>query len=261
MQEGLPARVLVSVATYNEAGNVRELVAQIRAALPAAHLLVVDDNSPDGTGRIVDELGAADPHVHCLHRAGKLGLGTAIITAMRYAIANDYDAMINMDADFSHPPRYLPAMLEGMRRTDIVIGSRYVPGGGSEQWPLSRQFMSRGVNLLVRGLLRIPVHDASGGFRAYRVSKLRRVNFARMKSKGYSFQQEMLYRCLLAGATVGETPIIFANRKHGQSKVSLKETTRSLYTIVRLGVRAMLGVERRAARRDRAATDGPSPAD
>ncbi len=258
MQEGLPARVLVSVATYNEAGNVRELIAQIRAHAPHADILVVDDNSPDGTGRIVDELGAADPRVHCLHRAGKLGLGTAIIAAMRYAVAHDFDAMINMDADFSHPPRYLPAMLAGMRRRDIVIGSRYVPGGGSEHWPLSRQLMSRGVNLLVRVLLRIPIKDASGGFRAYRVSKLRLVNFARMKSKGYSFQQEMLYRCLLAGATVGETPIIFENRKHGKSKVSLKETTRSLWTIVRLGVRAMFGVERRDAKQDRAAMEATS---
>ena len=142
MQAGLPARILISVATYNEAGNIRELISQIHQNVPNAEILVVDDNSPDGTGAIVAEIASADSRVHGLNRKGKLGLGTAIIAAMNYAIENDYDAMLNMDADFSHPPRYLPAMIEGMRRKDIMIGSRYIPGGGSENWPLSRKAMS-----------------------------------------------------------------------------------------------------------------------
>ncbi|WP_020475044.1 polyprenol monophosphomannose synthase [Zavarzinella formosa] len=253
MQAGLPARVLISMATYNEAGNVRELIARIHEQVPYADILVVDDNSPDGTGKIVDELSEADPRVRCLHRSGKLGLGTAIIVAMKQAIAQNYDMMVNIDADFSHPPRYLPAMLEGMSRKDIMIGSRYIRGGGSENWPLSRQCMSLGVNLLVRSLFRLGIRDASGGYRCYRVSKLRRVNFARMISSGYSFQQEMLYRCKLAGATIGETPILFENRKHGTSKVNVGESVRSLSTIVYLGIRAMLGIERKIARRDQAA--------
>jgi dolichol-phosphate mannosyltransferase len=255
MQAGLPSRVLVSVATFNEAGNIRELIARIHEHAPQADVLVVDDNSPDGTGGMVDDIGKTDPRVRCLHRAGKLGLGTAIIAAMRHAIDRDYEVMVNMDADFSHPPRYLPAMLEGMSRRDIMIGSRYVPGGGTENWPLSRKCMSLGVNLIVRGLFRMNARDASGGYRCYRIAKLRRVNFARMISRGYSFQQEMLFRCTLAGATIGETPIIFENRKHGDSKVNLRESARSLSTIIYLGIRAMFGIERRIARRDQAAMD------
>ena len=255
MQAGLPSRILISVATYNEAGNIRELISQIHQHVPSADILVVDDNSPDGTGKIVAELAAADPRVHGLNRKGKLGLGTAIIAAMSYAIEHDYEAMVNMDADFSHPTRFLPAMIDGMRKKDIMIGSRYIPGGGSENWPLSRLAMSVSVNYLVRFFFRVGIKDASGGFRCYRVSKLRRVNFSRMRSKGYSFQQEMLYRCMLAGATVGETPILFENRKHGKSKVDLRETVRSLSTIVYLGIRAMFGIERRIARLDQEALD------
>lgn len=257
MQAGLPNRILVSVATYNEAANIRELIGLIHHYAPTADVLVVDDGSPDGTGQIVDEIGKTDPRVRCLHRAGKLGLGTAIIAAMNDAIIHDYDVMVNMDADFSHPPRFLPAMLAGMSKRDIMIGSRYIPGGGAENWPLSRQFMSRSINYLVRFFFRMNARDASGGYRCYRISKLRLVNFSRMISRGYSFQQEMLYRCTLAGAKVGETPILFENRKHGISKVNFRESVRSLSTIVYLGVRAMLGIERNLAKIDLAAIKPP----
>jgi len=249
MQEGTPARLLVSVATYNERDNIARLIAEIQQFAPQANVLVVDDNSPDGTGRVVDELAAKDPRVKALHRPGKLGLGTAIIAAMRYAQEQGYDLLLNMDADFSHPPRNIPALLAGMDRRDVMIGSRYVPGGGTVNWPWTREAISRTVNGLVRFLFRTGVRDASGAYRCYRVAKLRDVRFDRMVSRGYSFQQEVLYRCKLAGCRLGETPIVFENRRAGKSKVNLKEAARSMATLLYLGVRAILGVERRASRR------------
>jgi len=239
-----PPRILVSLATYNERDNLAPLVREVLEQLPAAHVLVVDDNSPDGTGRLADELAAADPRVRVLHRAGKLGLGTAILTAMRYAMDHDYDYLVNMDADFSHHPRYLPALVAGMDRHDVMIGSRYVPGGGTVAWPWSRRLMSWGVNLLVRFLLRIPAHDCSGAYRCYRVSKLRQAHLERMMSRGYSFQQEALYRCRKARSRIGETPIVFEDRRAGASKVSPREVTRSLSVLLFLGLRAFFGFDR-----------------
>src|SRR5262245_13434899 len=152
-------RLLISTATYNERGNLAELVAAIQAELPNADVLVTDDNSPDGTGELANQISENDRRVHVVHRAGKLGLGTAILSAMRYAIDNEYDLFLNLDADFSHPPRYLRWLVAGMRDHDVMIGSRYVPGGGSVNWPLSRRLISRSVNLFVRFALRLPVRD------------------------------------------------------------------------------------------------------
>jgi dolichol-phosphate mannosyltransferase len=248
MQAGTRERLLVSVATYNERDNIVRLIEEIHRHAPRADVLVVDDNSPDGTGRVVDELAAKDPRVKALHRPGKLGLGTAIVAAMRYAMVNDYDLLLNMDADFSHPPRYIPDLLAGMGKKDVMVGSRYVTGGGTENWPVVRETISRGVNGLVRFFFRMGVRDASGAYRCYRVSKLREVRFDQMVSRGYSFQQEMLYRCKLAGCRLGESPIIFENRRAGKSKVNMKEAARSIATIMYLGVRALLGYEKRASR-------------
>ena len=236
-------RILVSLATYNERDNLTPLIIEIQHMLPAADVLVIDDNSPDGTGRIADELAAVDPRIHVLHRAGKLGLGTALIAAMRYAMERNYDYLINMDCDFSHHPRYLPAILAGMDRRDVMIGSRYVKGGGTRHWPLSRQIISQSVNLLVRFLLRMPVRDASGAYRCYRVSKLRQTALHRIVSHGYSFQQEVLYRCRRAGCKLGETPIIFEDRRAGSSKVNMREAVRSLGVIVYIGVHAFFGLD------------------
>ena len=155
-------RLLVNVATYNERENLARLIEEILQFVPQAHVLIVDDNSPDGTGKVVDEIAAKDPRVRALHRAGKLGLGTAILAAVNYAIDHDYDLMVNMDADFSHPPRYIPALLAGMSQRDVMIGSRYIDGGGAVNWPVSRQMMSKGVNSVVRLLFRMQVRDASG---------------------------------------------------------------------------------------------------
>ena len=235
-------RILVCTATYNERENLQSLIQEIHKIVPAVDVLVIDDNSPDGTGRIADELAAADPRIHVIHRAGKLGLGTAIVAGMRYAMDKNYDVLVNMDADFSHHPRYLPAVLDGMKRYDVMIGSRYIPGGGTINWPLSRKLMSGGVNLIVRVLMRLPAHDTSGGYRGYKVAKLRGVDLDHLISRGYSFQQEILYRCRKAGCKIGETPIIFEDRRLGATKANLKEIVRSLSTILYIGLRAFFGV-------------------
>jgi len=239
-----PSRLLVTLATYNERDNLAGLIDAIHQYAPPADVLVIDDNSPDGTGQLGDELAARDPRVRVLHRPGKLGLGTATLAAMRYAIDKDYDFLLNLDADFSHPPRYIPDLLRGMDRRDVMIGSRYVAGGGTENWPLSRKIMSRGVNAMVRFLFRMPVQDASGSFRCFRIAKLRTVPLERVRSRGYSFQQEVLYRCHRAGCKLGETPIIFENRRAGASKVNGREALRSISMILWLGTRSWWGMDR-----------------
>ncbi|MBM3982875.1 MAG: polyprenol monophosphomannose synthase [Planctomycetes bacterium] len=236
-------RLLVSLATYNEAGNIAALIADIQKVVPHADVLVIDDNSPDGTGRIVADLAEKDPRVHLLARPGKLGLGTATLAAMKFAMAQNYDYLLNMDADFSHPPRYLPGILAGMSTYDVMIGSRYVRGGGTENWPLPRRVISQTVNMMVRFLLRMPVKDASGAFRCYRVGLLREANLGRVRSRGYSFQQEVLFRCHKAGAKLGEFPILFENRRAGSSKVNRKEAVRSMSMLLYLGLRNVFGLE------------------
>lgn len=240
-------RILVSLATYNERDNLTRLIEEVHQHVPRADVLVVDDNSPDGTGRVADGLAARDPRVRVLHRPGKLGLGTATLAAMRYAADNGYDYLVNLDADFSHPPRYLPGILAGMADHDVMIGSRYVRGGGTEGWPAARRVISKTVNGLVRFLFRMPVRDASGAYRCYRVSKLKDARPEEARSRGYSFQQEVLFRCHQAGCRLGEYPIVFENRRAGASKVNTKEALRSIGMILYVGLRNFFGLERRAA--------------
>lgn len=242
-------RLLVSMATYNELGNLEPLIREVHQYAPDAHILVVDDNSPDGTGRRADELAAADPRIHVLHRPGKLGLGTAILAAMRYAIDHDYDYLLNVDADFSHPPRFIPGLLAGMDRHDVMVGSRYVKGGGTENWPVSRLVISRAVNMLVRFLFRMPVKDASGAFRCYRVSKLKEADLGRTQSRGYSFQQEVLFRVHRTGAKLGELPFVFENRREGKSKVNPAEAVRSIGMILWIGTHYFFGLEKYGRRK------------
>jgi len=237
-------RLLVSMATYNERDNLSPLIEAVHAVAEHADILVVDDGSPDGTGQIVEELAARDRRVNLLQRGRKLGLGTATLAAMRFAMDRNYDFLLNLDADFSHPPRYIPAILAGMFDHDLMIGSRYVPGGGTENWPFSRRMISKSVNFYVRTLLRMPVRDASGAFRCYRVAKLREAQLERVRSRGYSFQQEVLFRCHRAGCRIGEHPIIFENRKAGTSKVNLRESVNSILMLTRLGLRAAVGLEK-----------------
>ncbi len=238
-------KTLVTVATYNEMENLPRLVEEIFGCLPQADVLVIDDNSPDGTGRWCDRQGEEDPRLHCLHRAGKLGLGTATIAGMKYGIEHGYRYVLNMDADFSHRPRYLPALLAGMDPpdgppVDVMIGSRYTPGGGVEGWPLRRRLMSRGVNLYARWLLGLRPQDCSGAYRCYRVETLKKLDFASIRSRGYSFQEEILWRLKRLGARFGETPIIFADRQRGVSKIDSGEALAALRIIFALGVQNLL---------------------
>ncbi len=182
--EGLP-RLLVSLATYNEAENIVQLNDEIRGFAPHSSILVIDDNSPDGTGRVADELKARLPRIEVIHRAGKLGLGTAMITAIGFAVANRYDYLLNLDADGSHPPRFIPALLAGMEENDVMIGSRYVSGGGVEgEFNFKRKFMSTGINMYARMLLGLKSRDNSGSFRCYRVSMLALIYFFIIRSRG-----------------------------------------------------------------------------
>ena len=230
-------RTLVTLCTYNERENLPELIAAIHQVNPTLEVLVIDDNSPDGTGEIADQTAATDPRVHVLHRPGKLGLGTATMAGMRYAIEHGYDYVLNMDADFSHHPRHIPALLAGMADHDVMIGSRYVQGGGVPGWPLKRRLVSRAINIYARLLLGVPARDTSGSFRCYRVASLRRIDFAQVISRGYSFQEEILFWCHRAGCRIGETPIIFEDRRRGQSKINWTEALAALGILLRLGIR------------------------
>ena len=228
--------LLVTLCTYNERENIRQIVPEIHGVAPDAHVLIVDDNSPDGTGELADQLAAADDRIRVLHRPGKLGLGTAILAGMQYAIDHRYEFLINMDADFSHHPRYIPPLREGMQRVDVSIGSRYVPGGGIEGWGVLRHLMSRGVNWYARLLLSLKTKDNSGSFRCYRVATLAQIDFDRIRSRGYSFQEEILYRCRRAGCRFEETPIVFQDRRFGASKISARESFSALWVLFRLAL-------------------------
>jgi dolichol-phosphate mannosyltransferase len=233
---------LVTLATYNEIENLPLLVEEIFRHAPNVDLLVVDDNSPDGTGRWCDERAAHEPRLRCLHRAGKLGLGTAILAGMRYAIEHGYEQVLNMDADFSHHPRHLPALLAGMNdpdgqpAVDVMIGSRYVTGGGVVNWPLRRKLMSRAVNFYARTLLGLSPRDCSGSYRCYRTSLLARLDFDAVRSRGYSFQEEILWHLKRLGARFGETPITFEDRRLGKSKIDSKEAWQAMRIILSLAL-------------------------
>lgn len=235
-------RTLVSVATYNEIENLPALVDEIWRVVPAVDVLVVDDNSPDGTGRWCDEQAAHGKRIACIHRAGKLGLGTATIAAMQYAIDHGYEYLLNLDADFSHHPRHIPAILACLEQADVSIGSRYCPGGKTEGWPAKRRWMSWAVNTYARVLLGLAPRDTSGAFRCYRVSLLKKLDFQQIKSRGYSFQEEILWRLKRAGARMVETPIVFTDRTRGESKINNQEAIGALTILLRLGVTNWTGL-------------------
>lgn len=237
-----PPRLIVSLATFNEVDNLRQLVKEIREYAPFAAILVIDDNSPDGTGRLADEMKATLPDVFVIHRPGKLGLGTAVLAGMDYAIKNGYDYLLNMDADGSHPPRFIPQIVAGMTDHDVMIGSRYIPGGGVEgEFNLKRKFMSTGINLYARFFLGLKTKDNSGSFRCYRVSKLAEIDAHKVRSRGYSFMEEILYWCRVVGCRFGETPILFENRRAGVTKINKWEAYMALKIIAQLGVERALG--------------------
>lgn len=212
---------LIVVPTYNERDNVRGIAERLLAALPGAEVLFVDDNSPDGTGAVLDELAGADPRIHVMHRAGKLGLGTAYVEGFGWGLARGYPYLFEMDADGSHDPQYLPAMLAlAEDGADVVIGSRYVPGGGTANWGLGRRILSRGGGLYARTILGIDIRDLTAGFICWRRAALEAIDLSTITSNGYSFQIEMKYRAARKGLRLVETPIVFVDRRVGQSKMS-----------------------------------------
>ena len=235
-------RLLVTLCTYNERENLEQLVPEIQRHAPTADILVIDDNSPDGTGRYADELAARDIRIRVLHRGGKQGLGSAMLAGFRYAVSQGYDLVLNMDADFSHDPAYIPALVEAMDRADVAIGSRYVAGGGIENWGPSRRLMSHAINWYSRILLGLRTRDNSASFRCYRVSKLSELDLARVRSNGYAFVEEMLYRCRRVGCRFAEVPITFTDRRYGVTKINWREAVVALWVIMRLGVENVLRV-------------------
>ena len=235
-------KTLVILATYNERENIEPLAAEILASPIAADLLVVDDNSPDGTGEAADRLAAANARVCVIHRTGKRGLGSASILGLQFAIDRGYDFAIVMDADFSHHPRYLPDLVGGMDRFDVTIGSRYVAGGGVVNWPVARRLMSGTANSAARLCLGLRVRDCTGSFRCYRLAKMKTALLDRMVSTGYCYLEEILYRCQSeAGMKLGEVPIVFEERRRGRSKISSKEILAGVWLIARLALARLAG--------------------
>ncbi|HEY0981822.1 polyprenol monophosphomannose synthase [Schlesneria sp.] len=232
----VPNRLVVTLCTYNERENIAKLVPQVLEQLPEAHVLVVDDSSPDRTADVVRHMMAQDHRIKLLLRTAKEGLGAATIAGFQWAIDHNYEFVLNMDADFSHHPRYLPALNGSMEVADIGIGSRYVPGGSISGWSLTRHFMSQSINWYSHILLGLKAKDCSGAFRCYRVSKLQELDFGKIRSKGYAFQEEFLYRCTRIGCRIVETPIRFEDRIVGQSKINIPEIIRSLRDLFLLGL-------------------------
>ncbi|MFC5186789.1 polyprenol monophosphomannose synthase [Actinomadura harenae] len=229
-------RVLVIIPTYNERDNIERIVGRVRAAAPAVDVLVADDNSPDGTGKIADDLAAGDDHVKVLHRKGKEGLGAAYIAGFGWAADHGYDVMVEMDADGSHQPEELPRLLTALQDADLVLGARYIPGGRTENWPLSRQLISRGGNLFVRLMLRLPLRDATGGYRAFRAATLQKIGLDGVDSRGYCFQIDLARRSLKQGLRVVEVPITFVERVHGTSKMSRDIMIEAMLRVTQWGV-------------------------
>ena len=228
-------RVVVIVPTYNERENLESVTSRVLDAVPDSHVLVVDDNSPDGTGELADKLAAADSRVHVMHRAGKSGLGAAYIAGFQWALARDYGAMVEMDADGSHQPEDLPRLLTALETADLVVGSRWIPGGQVKNWPKNREALSRGANIYVRIMMGIKVRDATGGYRAYRAATLRQISLDQVTSQGYCFQIDLTLRTLRAGLKVTEVPITFIERIHGASKMSNAIVVEAFWRVAQWG--------------------------
>ncbi|MEU7836014.1 polyprenol monophosphomannose synthase [Nonomuraea sp. NPDC049129] len=230
-------RILIVIPTYNERDNLPLITERVRTALPAAHVLVVDDNSPDGTGEIADKLADKDDHVHVLHRAGKEGLGAAYIAAFRWGLDEGYNVLVEMDADGSHQPEELHKLLEAVSDgADLSIGSRWVPGGKVVNWPVSRELLSRGANIYTRLMLGMSVRDATAGFRVYRAATLEKIGLADVESQGYCFQVDLTLRTTRHGLRVVEVPITFVERTVGTSKMSSRVMAESFWRIAVWGL-------------------------
>jgi dolichol-phosphate mannosyltransferase len=233
-------RVLVVVPTYNEVANLEPILDRLQDAVPDAHALVVDDGSPDGTGGLADELAAGNPRVHVLHRPGKAGLGPAYVAGFRWGREQGYDVLVEMDADGSHAPEQLPRLLTALADADLVLGSRYVPGGKVTDWPAHRLLLSRIGNRYTRWALRLPLADATGGYRAARATLIDRIPFEDVASQGYCFQVDWAWRAWRDGARVAEVPITFTERTYGRSKMSGSIVGEALVRVTVWGLRDRL---------------------
>jgi dolichol-phosphate mannosyltransferase len=234
------SRVIIVMPTYNERQNLEIMASRIRESVPDADLLVVDDNSPDGTGDLADKLVETDKHVQVMHRTEKAGLGRAYVAGFSWALERGYDIIVEMDADGSHRPEDLPRLLQALDSADAVIGSRYVPGGTVVNWPKSREFLSRGANIYNRVMLGISVRDATGGYRVYRASTLNKLDLNNIESAGYCFQIDMTLRVLQAGLKITEVPITFVERERGSSKMSNAVIREAFFRVAQWGITARL---------------------
>jgi dolichol-phosphate mannosyltransferase len=223
--------VVVIIPTYNERDNLEDIVSRTRSAVPDADILVVDDNSPDGTGELAEKFALTDDHVRVLHRTQKAGLGAAYLAGFDWALERGYQVLVEMDADGSHDPAQLPALLAALANADLVVGSRWVAGGTVRNWPRSREILSRGGNAYARIMLRLSVHDATGGYRAYRAATLRRIGLHEVRSQGYCFQIDLTLRTARAGLTIAELPITFTERAKGTSKMNRAIVAEALWRV------------------------------
>ncbi|GAA1974904.1 polyprenol monophosphomannose synthase [Terrabacter lapilli] len=239
-------RVAVLIPTYNERDNLPGIVARVRASVPAADVFVLDDGSPDGTGQIADDLAAADPQVHVVHRTSKEGLGKAYLAGFAIVLERGYDAAVEMDADGSHQPEQLPSLLAALPRADVVIGARWVKGGEVRNWPARRKVLSVGANLYTKVLLGMSVNDATAGYRVYRSSALRTMGLQGVESQGYCFQIDLTLRAIRAGLTVVEVPITFVEREVGVSKMGRDIVREALTSVTRWGIEHRVGQLRSA---------------
>jgi dolichol-phosphate mannosyltransferase len=234
-------RILIVTPTYNERDNLETFVRDVLDVLPTAHILVVDDASPDGTGEIADRLAREDPRIRVMHRPGKLGIGSAYVQAFQRGLAEGYEVFFEMDTDLSHDPRYLPDFLEAIARgADVVIGSRNVPGGGVEGWGLGRHVLSKGGSLYSRTILGLSIRDLTSGYKAFTRRALEAIDLERIRSEGYSFQIELTFRAIRRGFRVAEVPIVFVDRRVGQSKMSRRIFAEAVGVVWKLRLDALL---------------------
>ncbi|MFW5875442.1 MAG: polyprenol monophosphomannose synthase [Myxococcota bacterium] len=237
-----PPHVLIITPTYEERDNVEPFLEGVFGVVPEAHVLIVDDASPDGTGDLADAIAERDPRVHVMHRPGKLGIGSAYLDAFRWGLDRAYDVLVEMDTDLSHDPVHLPAMLGALEEgADVVIGSRNVPGGGVEGWGLGRHLLSKGGSLYSRTLLGLHVRDLTSGYKAFRHEVLAALDLGQVASEGYSFQIELTFRAIRSGFRVAEVPIVFVDRRAGQSKMSRKIFAEAILMVPKLRLDALLG--------------------
>jgi dolichol-phosphate mannosyltransferase len=235
VSDPIAERLLVIVPTYNELDNIEAITARVFAAVPDAHVLVVDDGSPDGTGALVEKLALDEPRLHVLHRTTKEGLGAAYIAGFDWGLDAGFDVIVEMDADGSHAPEQLPRLLGALQHADLVLGSRWVPGGAVVNWPMRRELLSRGGNLYTRLALGVDLKDATGGYRAFRREVLESIDYAAVASQGYCFQVDLAWRAVRAGFRVAEVPITFAERERGESKMSGSIVREALWRVTQWG--------------------------